>query len=310
MALTITRAGDHPGASKVKALVYGKSGAGKTHFGATAKNPIIAVCEKQAISVIQAINPNAAIAVIEEPNDLLELISHLKSLIATGKCPYDTLVVDSVSEYQRILKTKKIRDGGDAKENLTQTEWMIVIDRTFNVSRAIRDLDMHILLLALSVTVAGEEDIPASTHPAFNGKNLHTDMASIVNIEGFLAKKILDDGRVVHAIAFDAPSGFDSKGHRSLAKVVMPHWPHIVACVAGPSALGAELLDTAEKQLGFGIEPLKSAGVLAEMSANKAAPGAAAAQVHVAAVAPEVSKSTEPKVDKPAAPAVEKTAKK
>lgn len=232
--------------SKLKALVHGHSGAGKSRLLATAKRPVIACCERQAIRVIQRTNPNADVALIETPDDLRAFIGTVKARVAKGDAPWDTIGLDSLTEMMRIFRIGKMREGGDSKDTLTQGEWGIIIDRTMNAARAFRDVDLHVLILTLSMRIGGDDE-DTKLVPSVNGKALPDDLAGLVQVEGYQFKQPQDDGSVIYRVAFEAPSKkIATKGDPDLDPVEVPYWPHLIAKAFGADAPGAELLPEEE----------------------------------------------------------------
>ncbi len=208
---------------KCKALVHANSGAGKSTLGASVKNPIIALCERQALRAIRRRNPDATIWMVESTEDLRNLLIDLKMQTTNGTCPFDTVVLDSLTEMQSILKREILKKGSSTRDSLTVGEWGMVIDRTTDVVRSFRDLPLHVLVLCRS-----EEsfvDDSRFVRPSLNGKKLPNDIAGFFNIVGYGYKKLNAEGSVIHRVLFDGVEGFLTKGDPDLENVEIPFWP-------------------------------------------------------------------------------------
>jgi len=81
---------------KVKAVVYGASGVGKTTFAGTAPKAIFASAENGLLSIA---DKGVDFVEIKSLRDLLDL-----RVFLSKKNDYQTLVIDSISEINDILK--------------------------------------------------------------------------------------------------------------------------------------------------------------------------------------------------------------
>jgi len=222
---------------KAKFLIHGNSGAGKSHLGASAYKPAIGLCEKQALRTIRMVNPNADVWIIESTEDLRSMLATLHQMIADAKCPYDTVVLDSLGEIQMILKSEILKKAGAQRETLTQGEWGVIIDRMTNIARAFRDLPMHVLTL-----VRSEEhyvDDSRLVRPSLSGRKLPNDVAGYFNATGYLYKKVDVDGNLIHRVLFDGVDGFLSKGDPDLEPIEIPYWPAWIRKMYGSDSFGA-----------------------------------------------------------------------
>lgn len=232
-----TRAAEFNLEDKLKALVHGNSGAGKSHLGASAHLPAIGLCERQAMRTIRRRNPEAGIWIIERTEDLREMISELQIMIAEERCPFDTVVLDSLGEIQQIIKKEILDRAGQKRENLTQQEWGVIIDRSINIARAFRDLPLHVLVLCRSEETFADEG--RFVRPSLSGKKLPNDVAGYFNVCGYSYKKVDGDGNLLHRVLFDGVEGFLSKGDPDLDPIEIPHWPAWIRKMYGDDAEGA-----------------------------------------------------------------------
>lgn len=232
----VVKASEFEMEDKKKSLVHGNSGSGKSTLGATAKNPIIGLAEKQALRTIRRVNPEAGIWKIESSEDLRGLVAYLKDEHANGSCAYDTVVLDSLTEIQIMLKREVLAKATD-REVLTVGEWGVVIDRIINICRTFRDLPMHVLVLARSEEIFLDDT--RFVRPSLNGKKLPNDVAGFFNTVGYAYRKISEQGNTIYRVLFEGVDGFLCKGDPDLDPVEVPYWPAWVRKMYGAEIQGA-----------------------------------------------------------------------
>lgn len=109
--------------------------------------------------------------------DLQELLHYLK----TQKHEYETVIIDSITEINEVIKIEIEKRTGRA---IQKNDWVEVQNKIKGIVRGFRDLDMHCLFLALENTEKDEERITAIT-PSLNGKSA-TDIAAFMDIVGYI----------------------------------------------------------------------------------------------------------------------------
>lgn len=222
---------------RLKMLLYGNSGAGKTDLLSGASKIAIGLCEQQALRTIRRRNPDAAIWVIESSDDLRSMLAEIKQQVASGDCPFDTVALDGLTEIQQILKREILNKDGSSRESLTQGEWGVIIDRCTNIARAFRDLPLHVV-----VTCRAEEqyvDERRFVRPSLNGRKLPNDVAGFFNAVGYAYKKVNEQNQIIHRVLFDGVEGFLTKGDPDLDRIEIPSWRIFVRKMYGKDAPGA-----------------------------------------------------------------------
>lgn len=220
MAFKPMHAKDMEAKSFWKFLLYGSSGAGKTTFGARfGKKPLILLTEKQALRSIQVANPEATVALIKTQEDLREAVRYLKKALKDGTCPYDSVVLDSMSDMQaKIIEEVREAQGREDDETMTQQDWGLVIDKSAAIARVFRDLDLHacVIMMADEVTTDDEGRL---VRPQVAGKKLPSQLLGYFTFAGYIYTQKIDKDNVAHRILTKAGSRFLVKGH--------PNWPRV-----------------------------------------------------------------------------------
>lgn len=153
-----------PTSHKIKAVVYGASGSGKTYFAATAPHPIFASAEGGLLSTLKhkkKIDPVKYVS-ITKLEDLRDLLTYLKK----GEHPFETVVIDSITEINEIIK-----DGIEKKRGATMQlkDWGDLAKAIKAVLRGFRDLDMHVIFIAQEKTEKDDQKTEKIV-PSLNGK--------------------------------------------------------------------------------------------------------------------------------------------
>lgn len=153
-----------PTSHKIKAVIYGASGSGKTYFAATAPNPIFASAEGGLLSTLnhkKKIDPIKYVS-ITKLEDLRDLLNYLKK----GEHKFETVVVDSITEINEIIK-----DGIEKKRGaqMQLKDWGDLAKAIKNILRGFRDLDMHVIFIAQEKTEKDDQKTEKVV-PSLNGK--------------------------------------------------------------------------------------------------------------------------------------------
>lgn len=159
---------------KIKALIYGPAGAGKTVFAGTAKKAIYASAEGGLLSIA---DKKPEFVEIKSLKDLLGLYSFLSN----EDHEYETVVIDSITEINEIIKSEIEKRTGRA---LQLQDWGEVASKVSNVLRAFRDLPMNVLFIAQENYINDEQKIKKIV-PELNGKSA-TSIARYMDVVGYI----------------------------------------------------------------------------------------------------------------------------
>ncbi len=127
---------------KIKALVFGDSWTWKTTFWWTAKNAVFLSAEWWLLSLWG----DVPMYEIKSLQDLKDALSDLKGEIKSWNCPFDTVIIDSITEINDIVRVSIERELGDSKMTFKERGELSSIMQW--ILRAFRDLPLHVLFIA------------------------------------------------------------------------------------------------------------------------------------------------------------------
>lgn len=239
---------DH--ARLLKALVYGKSGSGKTHLGVTAPDPVVLLSERQGFETIRdaaarlgrPLPPTFWVRSVDDLREALRILGtskapleHMQQHFGSADeqdepLPYatpQTVVLDSMTDIaqlvsddiDRIAPPRKGKDGLPVK---AERYWGVLGDRMHGLIRAFRDLPYHVLFLALldDRTVGEGEEAARQVGPMMPMRKMPAMLESAVNAVGVASVKQVpvkgQDVELQHGVTFAAPDWIMTKPLRPL----------------------------------------------------------------------------------------------
>lgn len=175
------------GPTKLNLLCHGMSGSGKTVFSGTAAScgkVIIADIEAGLMSIADKVTSGAVEAVkIEKYQDFTNMVFELKG----GKHGYETLVVDSGTELQKLYLDMV---GGD-KDMPTLQDYGKLANETRKSLRFLRDLPMNLIYITLSKDEKDEQFGSIIRKPSLTGK-LPEDACGYMDLVLYITTKEVD----------------------------------------------------------------------------------------------------------------------
>lgn len=145
---------------KLKAMIYGASGAGKTTFGATAPKPLFISAEGGLLSVAGQEVSYVDVTTLQDLRDVLKLLM-------TGGHDFETVVIDSITEVNEAIK-KGIE--ARIKKPMEIQHWGELSRNIMGIIAGFKKLDMHVIIIAQEDNIIDEDRI-AKIVPSLNGKS-------------------------------------------------------------------------------------------------------------------------------------------
>lgn len=153
--------------SRVKALIMGESGAGKSHLSATAPKPLIVLTEPNGAMSVSNSNPDALIVHVNNLTDFYNLLLLLEN--DEIKEDYETLIIDSLTELQRFFSDYIMKDN----THMTLQDYGQLGTQFSRVIRRVIALPKHVLFTSL-IQVELEEEKTRHMYPLLTGKLRYT----------------------------------------------------------------------------------------------------------------------------------------
>lgn len=196
---------------KLKVLIYGPPGVGKTSLGATLPQPSLhLLSERHGDMSVKRVQPGAHILPIKSYEHLIRVVDGL----AYDKHPYVSTCMDSLTDMQQMA----LRDmkGGKIGAKVTLQEWGFLIEKTKDLARRFRDLDMHVCVITLNTEIQDEQNRIIHA-PALAGKKLPKELAAYFNLVGFQMKqRDVNDLKSSYVTVLDAGDTVVTKSHPAL----------------------------------------------------------------------------------------------
>jgi hypothetical protein len=213
---------------RIKALITGASGAGKSMLGArfaVGRRVLIAPTELQAIPSIQEANPEAVIwhnsegePGVRSSKDLQEL----RSLLVDPELPrhFDAFVLDSLTDCQRIIRDAYTRAQKSGRTTTDMETWGLIVDLTARLCREVRDLPLDVCVITLDAEVDTGDGIVH--RPNLSGSKLPNTLAQYFNLVGFVHRAETADGDIRHSVLFRSDDRYLTKGMSALRDLEPP----------------------------------------------------------------------------------------
>lgn len=168
--------------AKIKALLYGKSGTGKTYTATTLKPETTLILSAES-GLLPLAGKAFTVWEMESYDDMLEAY---KRLLATElQKQFKVVFIDSLTEINELAKEKIVKvdrpglgkDLGKVYDDLmTMQDYQLLQTRMTRMIRAYRDLPYHVIFTCLEDNVKDERTGEITVVPSINGK-LSTNVA-------------------------------------------------------------------------------------------------------------------------------------
>jgi len=204
---------------KVKILVYGNAGMGKTVLCATAPNPIIISAEAGLLSLAEHDIPVLEVKTVEDVMNAYEWIT----TSADAKL-YETVCLDSVTEIAEVLLTQYKKEEKDPRKAYGRLN-----DDMSTLIRSFRDLpNKHVYFTAKSIKKEDDTSGITTTRPAMPGSTLSNNLPYWFDEVLCLRIGKLDSGKEFRYLQTSPELQFDAKDRSGcLSKMEKPDLDYI-----------------------------------------------------------------------------------
>jgi phage nucleotide-binding protein len=209
--LKFLRVGEAGMAPLLKAFIYGDSGSGKTFTASSAPNPLFLLTESNGLKSIHTSNPNALVAQCNTIHEVRQFVA----AASRGELPdeVETIVIDSLTEVQRLFIDEILDSKGHDKDNKMQyQDWNTMTNRMLKFVRCVRDLPYHVVVTSLAQYAHEEDGTVARVFPSFQGQKLANEISQFFNLVGYVMRKEVTDAdgvtSVRRAVLVEGPNRF------------------------------------------------------------------------------------------------------
>ena len=192
MSLTVKTAGAAELGDYMKTLVVGPPGSGKTRFSSTWPNALIASCEGGMMSVKDRGTKFVEIGSSRDMTEVRQLLIQSpdvrakqfgKLLGADGPTPIDTIVVDTLDEYARILEIERLKQTG--KDAFAIQDWGWLGNELRAFVRDFRNMDINVVFTCHIKSMTDEDTGSVFMLPGIKG-GFANEVAGYFDIVGLL----------------------------------------------------------------------------------------------------------------------------
>lgn len=186
--------------SLAKILIYGETGTEKTRTAATFPNVIFADIDHGMSSVDWEVDK----VYIADDNTGFDTLRELYRMLKTGEHEYETVVLDTLNEMQRIIMRFTIEEYTHVRRsygNLPgQSDYGKMLYEFLELTRDFIALPMRVVLLAQVNSRVFDTDI---LMPQLIGKNSAREILRKMDVVGYIYKGEGEGERKVPTISFD-----------------------------------------------------------------------------------------------------------
>lgn len=136
---------------KLRVMIYGASGVGKTTLASTAPKPVFLDIEHSTI-VLRGLD--VSVREIESIADFRAALEALRQLCASDRCPYETVVVDTMTELsamglgERLYRTAENPDDPQVVFNVEIGDYGFNTQQMKQLLREVVAVPLHVIIIA------------------------------------------------------------------------------------------------------------------------------------------------------------------
>ncbi len=166
--------------NKVKMLIYGGSGVGKTYLATTAPKPVVLAAE--GLFTLRKYKIPCIVI------DKWETLQNAHEWLKLGEHDYETVIVDSLNEVQFVNQLHLLETA--SHKRMTQGDWGDNILDLQKMVRAFRDLPMNVIFTCALDEFTSDKGL--HQQPAISTKKLPNDILNIFDFVGLLVAQETD----------------------------------------------------------------------------------------------------------------------
>jgi phage nucleotide-binding protein len=214
------------GVDRLKIIVYGPAGAGKTRLAATTGDHDGTLIVSAESGLLSLRGENIDVAQVQQLSDLTEIYRYLRG----GEHKYRWVILDSVSEIAEVCLAAEKRKTKDGRAAYGQTA-----DLMFQTLRLFRDLHYHVVMTAKQAREQTESG-GMLYGPLLPGKQLSQGIGYLVDEVFALRVMPGDDGALVRVLQTGPDGAYDAKDRSgALDHFEAPSLATVAAKIVGPA---------------------------------------------------------------------------
>ena len=199
------------GVDRIKAIVYGPAGVGKTYLASTTPDPertLIVSAEAGLLTLTGFDLKTVEVSSLEEFRAVIQDIG-------SGQHPFTWLIIDSLSEICEVCLSHELEVARDPRKAFGELAKRIVA-----LARELRDLPLHVIMTAkLDRDTSG---VDAFMSPGLPGRKLTMDLPHYVDFILPLRSFQDDEGNVRRALQTQPADGYVAKSRVPFPEVYIP----------------------------------------------------------------------------------------
>lgn len=215
------------GVKRLKVLLYGVSGTGKTTMAATFPKPLFLDLESGLRSTLRVgsvlrypANP------AQDITQWLQVVEFYNLVRKTTNPPFETIVIDSLNELQILVTQHVVSKFTGVKrqydDQLTMADYGKANRDFMKTIRLFLKLPYHIVFTAIaSQREPGDEE--TQVFPKFVGKQVGPDLQRMMDMIGYCHAKQTKEGRSEHYVSFHITPQYIAKDRMGIVGRDIPN---------------------------------------------------------------------------------------
>lgn len=216
------------GVDRLKIVIYGPAGSGKTRLAATTGDPSATIIVSAEAGLLSLRGEDIAVAEVKSLAELRAVYAYLRK----GDHPYRWVIVDSISEIAEVCLGEEKRSAKDPRAAYGQMAEVVV-----GTLRAFRDLPCHVVFTAKQDRTQTEGGAMLYG-PSMPGKQLGPAVGYLVDEMFALRVTKGDDGALIRSLQTGPDGVYDAKDRSGSLQHYEP---------ADLSAIAAKILGAAKR---------------------------------------------------------------